>query len=126
MMMIIIIIIIIIITIGIIKIILIKLHTNIEKNITIRQVQNFQYLGVSLRRKGINSEHIVCKICKGRQIIGCLNSLWWDKNVSLEKKILGKLWLNQWLSVDVKFGFLRERGTKKTPSFRNGLFKEVS
>ena len=28
---------------------------------------------------------------KGKQIIGCLNSLWWDKNISLDtKKRLGK------------------------------------
>ena len=52
---------------------------------------------------GINSKDIVNKICKGRQIIGCLNSLWWDKNISLDtKKRLGK-------AMDVKYGFLRQR-----------------
>ena len=46
---------------------------------------------ITLNKKGINSKDIVNKICKGRKIIGCLNSLWWDKNVSLEtKKRLGK------------------------------------
>jgi hypothetical protein len=39
----------------------------------------------------MNSEDIVNQICKGRQIIGCLSSLWWDKNISLDtKKLLGK------------------------------------
>ena len=40
---------------------------------------------------GINSKDIANKICKGRQIIRCLNSLWWDKNISMDtKKRLGK------------------------------------
>ena len=44
---------------------------------------------------GINAEGIISIIFRGRQIIGCLNSLWWDKNISLEVKN-GKqeLWLN--------------------------------
>ena len=29
-------------------------------------------------KKDINSKDIVNKISKGKQIIGCLNSLWWD------------------------------------------------
>ena len=42
-------------------------------------------------KKDINSKDIVNKISKGKQIIGCLNSLWWDKNISLDtKKRLGK------------------------------------
>ena len=48
-------------------------------------------MGVNLNKKGINSKDIVSKICKGKQIIGCLNSFRWDKNISLEtKKRLGK------------------------------------
>ena len=44
-----------------------------------------------LLSKGINSKDIVNKICTGRQIIGCLNSLRWDKNISLDtKKRFGK------------------------------------
>ena len=59
----------------------------IIEDVTIKQLQIFNYLGVSLNKKGINSKAIVNKICKGRQIISCLDSLWWDKNISLEKKI---------------------------------------
>jgi hypothetical protein len=41
-------------------------------------------------KKGINSKDIVGKICKGRQIINFLDSLWWD-NISLQtKKLLEK------------------------------------
>ena len=48
-------------------------------------------MGVSLNKKGMNWKDIVNKICKGRQIIGYLNSLWWDKNISLDTtKRLGK------------------------------------
>jgi hypothetical protein len=43
-------------------------------------------------KKGKNSALIVGKICEGRQINGCLNSLGWVKNISQEtKKLLGKL-----------------------------------
>ena len=63
-----------------------EFHINIEKNVTTKQVQHFKYLGVSLNKKCINSKDIVNKICKGRQIIGFLNSLWWDKYISGHKK----------------------------------------
>ena len=63
-----------------------EFNINIEENVTIKQVQNFKYLGVNLNKKGINSKDIVNKICKGKQIIGCLNSLWGDKIISLETK----------------------------------------
>ena len=67
-----------------------KFLKNIKENVTIKQVQNFKYLGVSLNVKGINSKEIVNKIIKGRHTIGCLNS-WWDTNISLDtKKRLGK------------------------------------
>ena len=50
--------------------------------------------------------YIIRSICKESQIIGCLNSLWWNKNMSLDKKSgQGKLWLNQWLAEDVKYNF---------------------
>ena len=81
-------------------------------------------------------------------MLGCLNPLQWDKNISLETKFgQGKLRLNKWLGMDVKLHFLRERnkrkgretkererernkgkrererGTKKTITSINGLFK---
>ena len=31
-----------------------EFHINIEENVTIKQVQNFKYLGVNLNKKGIN------------------------------------------------------------------------
>jgi Reverse transcriptase (RNA-dependent DNA polymerase). len=68
-----------------------EFHINIEENVRIKQVQNFKYLGVSLNKKGINLKDSVNKICKGRQITGCLNSKWWNKNIPLDTKMwLGK------------------------------------
>ena len=34
----------------------------------------------------INLEDIISKVCEGREIIGYLNSLWYDKNISMETK----------------------------------------
>ena len=48
-----------------------EFHINLEENVTIKQVQNFKYLSVSLNKKRINLKDIVNKTCKGRQIIGC-------------------------------------------------------
>ena len=56
------------------------------KNVTVKQVHNLNYLGISLNKKGINSKDSINKICKGTEIIGCLNSLWRNKNISLDKK----------------------------------------
>ena len=36
-----------------------EFHINIEENVTIKQAQNFRYLGVNLNKKGINSKDIV-------------------------------------------------------------------
>ena len=63
----------------------------IEENATITIVQKFKYLGVSLNKRFKNEKYIINKICKEREIIGCLSSLWWDKNISLDtKKLLEK------------------------------------
>ena len=42
--------------------------------------------------------------------IGCLNSLWGIKIYLLTQKSgYEKLWLNQWLAMDEKYVFLRQR-----------------
>ena len=51
-------------------------------------MSKFGYL--SLNKKGINSEDIVSNICVGGQIIGCLNSLWWDKTYLCRQKAVRK------------------------------------
>ena len=58
----------------------------------------------------MNSKDIVNKISKGRQIIGCLNSLWWDKNVSLEtKKQLGRAMIYLVACYEYEVQFLRKK-----------------
>ena len=47
-----------------------EFHINIEENVTIKQAQNFKYLGVNLNKKDINSKDIVNKIFEARQITG--------------------------------------------------------
>ena len=53
------------------------------------QLSKFKILNiwVLFKKKGINSEDIVTKICKGREVIGCLNSLSLETNK--------RLWMNQ-------------------------------
>ena len=41
-------------------------HINIEENVTIKQVRNFKYLGVSSNKKGVISKDIVNTICTGK------------------------------------------------------------
>ena len=61
-------------------------------------------------KTGINSEDINSKICKGRQIIGCLKSLWWDKNISLDtKKRLGKAMVESVAWYGCEVWLLREK-----------------
>ena len=50
------------------------------------QLDNFKTLNiwVLFKNKCVNSEDIISKIWKGR--IGCLNSLWLDKNISVKTK----------------------------------------
>ena len=48
--------------------------------------ENLKYYEVTLNKKGIHSEESISKICKGKQIVGCLNSIWRDKNIYLGGK----------------------------------------
>ena len=44
-----------------------RFHINVEGNVTIKQIR--KYLGIILNDTNINSEDIICKFCKGMQII---------------------------------------------------------
>ena len=61
-----------------------EFHINIEENVGIKQVQNC--LRDIVEKSGVDSGDIVGKICEGRQMTGCLTSLWWDENISLDTK----------------------------------------
>ena len=78
------------------------------------RVQNFKYLGVRLNKKRINSKYKVNKICKGRQIIGCMNSLWCDKNISLDtKKRLGNVMVESVACYGCEVWLLRREEQRK-------------
>ena len=67
------------------------------------------------------------KNCKERQIISCVNSLRWDKNISLETKkvvtnsysrITNLLWIGNLDSSDIR--------TELTPRSTDALFKKIN
>lgn len=63
----------------------------IDEDTAIKQVEKFKYLGAIVDRNGIGGAEIKHRIQEGRKIIGCLNSLWWDRNISNHtKKRIGK------------------------------------
>ena len=92
-----------------------KFHINQKENVTIVQVHNFKYLTVTLNKSfKFRYRPIISKICWWGYIIGCLNLLWCDKNISLESK---KLWRIDMVEIS---GLLwmwslasQERGTKE-------------
>ena len=54
-----------------------EFHMNIEENVTIKQYQHFKCVSAILY-KNIQIT-LLLKFLKEKQIIGCPNSLWWDK-----------------------------------------------
>lgn len=52
----------------------------------IKQVDRFKYLGAYINKNGLGECEIRQRIYQSRKIIGCLNSLWWDRNISQKNK----------------------------------------
>lgn len=54
-------------------------------------MDEFKYLGARIDKNGIGGKEIKHRINESRKIIGCLNSLWWDKNIRRgNKKRIGR------------------------------------
>lgn len=57
----------------------------------IKQVDKYKYLGVTITTDGFGSAEIKSRIEQSKRIIGCLNSVWWDKHIHIKtKKHIGK------------------------------------
>ncbi|XP_030753967.1 uncharacterized protein LOC115880813 [Sitophilus oryzae] len=48
----------------------------------------YTYLGTKISQSGRTEEEILERIIKGKKVIGCLNSLLWSTNISIERKHL--------------------------------------
>lgn len=63
----------------------------IDDDIEVKQVENFKYLGCTISRDGIGKEEVRNKVEQGKKVVGCLNSIWWDKHIRKEvKKRIGR------------------------------------
>jgi hypothetical protein len=59
---------------------------------TIVQVEKFKYLGAVVDKDGIDEREIKHRLQEAKKIIGCLNSLWWDRNIFKKtKKRIGQV-----------------------------------
>lgn len=63
-----------------------KFEVLINDDTEIKQVDEIKYLGALVDNKGIGQREVKHRITESRKIIGCLNSLWWDKNISRKNK----------------------------------------
>lgn len=72
----------------------------ISDNETVKQVDQFKYLGVLINKdEGIGRTEIKNRIEQSRKVIGCLNSVWWDRNISRDvKKHIGRTMVESVLS----------------------------
>lgn len=63
----------------------------ITENTSIKQVEEFKYLGAVINREGLGNKEIQRRVEQSRKVVGCLNSVWWDKNISRTTKLrIGK------------------------------------
>ena len=63
----------------------------ISEGESIKEVDKFKYLGTLTTKEGIGSPYIQLRIEQARRVLGSLNSIWWDKNISKNTKLcMGK------------------------------------
>lgn len=63
----------------------------IDDNSSIKQVNQTKYLGAIIGTEGTSDREIRSRMEKSRKVLGCLNSIWWDKNISKSTKVrIGK------------------------------------
>lgn len=65
-------------------------HTNnmqLDNNDTIEGCDNYKYLGVTIDKTGRDEKEIRERITQGRRALKRLNSIWWNKNITKNRKL---------------------------------------
>lgn len=81
----------------------------IDDNVQIKQVDEFKYLGAFVDRNGIGDREMRHRIQKARNVVGALNSIWWDKNINIgTKKRIGQTMVDTVLSYGCEVWAMKE------------------
>ncbi|XP_030758926.1 uncharacterized protein LOC115884471 [Sitophilus oryzae] len=77
------------------KFLVVNSKTNFElllnDEVQLSQVEQFKYLGVNINKRGPEQQEVKIRIQNAKRVIGCLNSVWWDRHISKRnKKRLGQ------------------------------------
>ena len=80
----------------------------------VKQVDKFKYLGVMIDKDGIGKLEKQMRIQNARKVIGALNSIWWDKNISLKnKKYIGQTMVETVLTYGCEVWTLKEEDKRR-------------
>lgn len=60
----------------------------VDDSCIVQYCSDYTYLGTKISQSGRTEEEILERIIKGKRVIGCLNSLLWSTNISIERKHL--------------------------------------
>ena len=92
----------------------VRFEVLIKDDTFVKQVNTFKYLGVTIDKDGIGQQEIHTRTKKARQVVGALNSIWWDKNISKEnKKRIGKTMVETVLTYGCEVWALKEEDKKR-------------
>ncbi|XP_030757801.1 uncharacterized protein LOC115883584 [Sitophilus oryzae] len=79
-------------------------ETNFElllnDEVQLSQIEQIKYLGVNINKRGLEQQEVKIRIQNAKRVIECLNSVWWDRQVSKRnwtnklENDLDRAWLN--------------------------------
>ena len=91
-----------------------KFEVLINDDVQVRQVDKFKYLGTVIDKDGIGYQEICHRIQKARNVVGALNSIWWDKNINnTNKKRIGQSMVETVLTYGCEVWALREEDKRR-------------
>lgn len=77
----------------------VKFEVMINDVLQVKPMDQFKYRGAQINKDGLGTFEINNRIQQSRKIIGALNPLWWDKNISIKnKKRIGQTMVESVLS----------------------------